>query len=70
MYNITKIPGGFQHQECIYLLIPINSQAYVAISQEQLHVYTDQGIILLDLTCTIDGNSYTDINMFGQELTN
>lgn len=70
MYNLTKIPGGFQHQECMYQFNPVDEQYYLAISQEQLHVYTDQGIILLDLSCTIDGKSYDNIILFGQELTN
>lgn len=70
MYNITKISGGFQHQEYMYQFNPVDGQYYLAISQEQLHVYTDQGIILLDLSCTINGKSYDDIILFGQELTN
>ncbi len=34
------------------------------ISETQCHVPTDKGIILLDLSCTINDVAYTDINLF------
>jgi hypothetical protein len=70
MYNITKISGGFLFNEMTYNLNEIDGAKYRVLSDSQLWVYTDQGIILFDLTCTIDGVSYTDINLFGQNLTN
>lgn len=70
MYNITKILGGFSFNEMSYNFNEVDGAKYKVLTSTQLWVYTDQGIILFDLTCTIDGVSYTDINLFGQNLTN
>jgi hypothetical protein len=70
MYNITKISGGFLFNEMSYNFNEVDGAKYKVLTSTQLWVYTDQGIILFDLTCTIDGVSYTDINLFGQNLTN
>jgi hypothetical protein len=70
MYNITKIFGGFLFNEINYNFNEVDGAKYKVLTSTQLWVYTDQGIILFDLTCTIDGVSYTDINLFGQDLTN
>lgn len=64
MYNITKIEGGFSHYDVFYQFIDIDGQYYQVISNSQVHVYTDSGIILLDLSCSIDGESYEDIDSF------
>jgi hypothetical protein len=64
MYSITKIEGGFSHYDVIYQFIDIDGQYYQVISNSQTHVYTDSGIILLDLSCSIDGESYEDIDSF------
>jgi hypothetical protein len=70
MYNITKISGGFLFKEMSYNFNEVDGAKYKVLTSTQLWVYTDQGIILFDLTCTIDGVSYTDVNVFGQNLTN
>jgi hypothetical protein len=70
MYNITKISGGFLFNEMSYNFNEVDGAKYNVLTSTQLWVYTDQGIILFDLTCTIDGVSYTDVNVFGQNLTN
>jgi hypothetical protein len=70
MYNITKISGGFLFNEMSYNFNEVDGAKYKVLTSTQLWVFTDQGIILFDLTCTIDGMSYTDINLFGQNLTN
>jgi hypothetical protein len=70
MYNITKIEGGFLFNEMTYNFNEVDGAKYKVLTSTQLWVYTDQGIILFDLTCTIDGVSYTDVNVFGQNLTN
>jgi hypothetical protein len=62
--NITTIQNGFSFNELIYLF---DGDTEV-ISESQCHVPTNEGIILLDLTCTIDGNEYTDINLFVEAL--
>ena len=70
MYNISKISGGFLFNEMTYNLNEVDGAKYKVLTSTQLWVYTDQGIILFDLTCTIDGVSYNDVNVFGQNLTN
>jgi hypothetical protein len=53
-----------------YNLNEVDGAKYKVLTSTQLWVYTDQGIILFNLTCTIDGVSYNDVNVFGQNLTN
>jgi hypothetical protein len=64
MYNIIKIEGGFVYNDTSYQFIDIDGQYYQVISNEQVHVYTDFGIILLDLSCSIDDEYYEDIDSF------
>ena len=58
--NITTIPNGFSFNELIYLF---NGEIEV-ISESQCHVPTNEGTILLDLSCTINDVIYNDINLF------
>lgn len=64
MFNITTIENGFIFLDIEYLF---NGEIEI-ISESQCLTPTNQGTILLDLTCTIDGNEYTDINLFVQRL--
>lgn len=64
MYNITKIEGGFILNSSTYQFLDIDGQYYQVVSNEQVHVYTDLGIILLDLNCSIDDEAYNDIDSF------
>lgn len=60
MNNILKITNGFELNQLIYLF-----DGYTAIvSDTQCHIGTDQGIILLDLSFTIDNVVFTNINEF------
>lgn len=68
MYNITKIEGGFQYNDTEYTFVEIDAQQYQVISNSQVHIYTDYGIILFDLTCTINETIYDNINAFINEL--
>lgn len=68
MYNITKIEGGFQFNDNQYQFLDIDGQYYQVISNEQVHVYTDLGVILLDLSCSIDNESHEDIDNFVSSL--
>lgn len=68
MYNITKIEGGFQYNDTEYTFVEIDAQQYQVISNSQVHIYTDYGIILFDLTCTINETIYDNINTFINEL--
>jgi hypothetical protein len=58
--NITKIQYGFTLNNLIYLF----EGEIEVISEIQCHVSTNEGIILLDLSCTINEVKFTDINEF------
>ena len=60
MLNIITILNGFEFNYSTYFF---EGSAEI-ISDSQCHVPTDQGIILLDLSCTINEITYTDINLF------
>ncbi len=64
MLNITTIQNGFVLNECEYSF----DGKIEVISESQCHVPTNQGTILLDLSCTINGTQFTDINNFIQAL--
>lgn len=68
MLNITTIENGFEFNDSIYLFkdFSLNEElvAYEIIGESQVHIGTDKGIILLDLTCTINNVQFTDINLF------
>lgn len=58
--DIKKIPNGFIFNDVEYIF----DEYLDVISDFQVHIGTNQGIILLDLTCTIEGIEFTDINLF------
>jgi hypothetical protein len=62
MENITKIPGGFiiSNLDTIFLY----ESNYEILENDYMHVYTNQGIIYLNLSCTIENQSFTNINDF------
>jgi hypothetical protein len=62
--NITTISNGFEFNDSSYLF----EGEIEVISEIQCHVPTNQGTILLDLSCTINGTQFTDINNFIQVL--
>ena len=62
--NITTIQNGFNFNDLIYLF----DGAIEVISESQCHVPTNDGTILLDLSCTINQVEFTDINLFIQAL--
>lgn len=64
MINIVTIQNGFILSETQYTF----EGEIEIISESQCHVPTNFGIILLDLSCAINGNEYTDINLFVQAL--
>jgi hypothetical protein len=76
MLNITKTTNGFIINEIDYTLQNfdndieglIESVEYLITSETQLLIGTDKGVIYLDLSCTINGIEYTDINLFTQAL--
>jgi hypothetical protein len=66
MIDITTIQNGFLMWEQPYLF---EGQTEI-VSESQCNVPTDKGIILLDLSCSINEVFYTNINLFIQALTN
>jgi hypothetical protein len=64
MFNIVTIENGFIFNAVEYIF----DGEYEIISETQVHVPTDKGILLLDLSCSIDEVSYDDINLFVQAL--
>lgn len=66
--NIIKIPNGFEMNGMPYLFESIDGKEYEIISENQMHSFTNNGVILLDLSVTIDGQSFTDINSFADYL--
>jgi hypothetical protein len=62
--NIQTINGGFTFNEKIYTIIspadPVTSM--------QVHIPTNDGTILLDLSCMINGKLYDDLTEFIQDL--
>lgn len=63
--NIITIQSGFLLNEMQYFF----EGEIEIISESQCHVPTDQGIILLDLSCTINFIQYDDIYLFVNALT-
>lgn len=64
MLAITKISGGFVMNESDYFFQDYDNKAYEIISDSQVHIGTNEGVILLDLSVSIDDNMFSDINEF------
>jgi len=58
--NIVTIENGFLFNDSSYLF----EGEIEIISESQCHVPTNEGTILLDLSCTINEVEFTDINLF------
>jgi hypothetical protein len=65
---LITIPNGYSANGIDYLFQDFemdgNIVPYSIMSASQVLMGTDKGIILLDLSCTINGIEYTDINLF------
>ena len=68
MYNILKIENGFSLESNMYQFIEIDGAMYSFVSDTQVHVYTDLGIILLDLNCAIEYHVFDNLVEFINEL--
>lgn len=64
MFNIVTIENGFIFNNTEYIF----DGEYEIISETQVHIPTNKGILLLDLSCSIDEVSYNEINLFVQAL--
>lgn len=77
-YNITTTANGFNFKDETYILSTTQvfdeNENLIEVSTipstESVLVATDKGVIYLDLSCTINGIEFTDINLFVQALTN
>lgn len=72
MMNINKIIGGYQYNNEEYLFTnydasingSIQSVQYEILSSKEAHIGTDKGVVFLDTSVTIDGNTYNTIQNF------
>ena len=64
MINIVTIQNGFILSETQYIF----EGEIEIISESQCHAPTNFGIILLDLSCSINGIEFTDIELFVKAL--
>lgn len=68
MNNIEKIENGFTLNDNVYKFKEFELEGvlvkYELLSHEQVHIGTNNGVIMLDLTCTIEGNSFNNIKDF------
>jgi hypothetical protein len=64
MYKITTTQNGFIFNSIEYTFEGENE----VISESQVLIGTNDGLILLDLSCTINDSTYTDINLFVEAL--
>lgn len=74
MNNIIKIENGFllNDNKFIFSDFELDNQfvKYEILSENQIHIGTDRGIILIDLTCSIDNLIFENINEFINKLYN
>ena len=72
MLNITTIEKGFILNDSTYTFENFmdndESVSHEMVSESQVHIGTDKGVILLDLTCSIEGIQFTDIAEFVKAL--
>jgi len=64
MFNITKADNGFELNSLSYKF----DGDFYKISDKQVHVPTDNGNILLDLSITIEGKLFDNIDDFINDL--
>ncbi len=62
--NITTIQNGFEFNDSSYLF----DGEIEVISESQCHVPTNEGTILLDISCSINEVEFTDIELFVKAL--
>ena len=70
MLEITKIQNGFNMNNKDYSFESFQEMAFEIISDSQVHIGTNDGIMLLDLSVLINGIAFSNINDFTQYLFN
>lgn len=72
MNNITLKKEGFIFNEIEYELQDFETEkGFVSdqiISENQIHIGTNNGVLLFDLSCTINGIEYNNIQEFRNKL--
>jgi hypothetical protein len=64
MSEIIKITGGFKCNNSIYNFIDIEGKFYNVVSETQVLIFTDCGLILFDLTCSINNKTFNNVDEF------
>jgi hypothetical protein len=64
MLEIQKTGKGFLMNGYEYLFTNFDGLQYEIITETQVHIGTNEGIMLLDLSVSIDKNVFTDITAF------
>lgn len=64
MNNLIKLQNGFKLSDIDYLF----EGNFEIINETQSHVPTNKGILLIDTTIKVDGNSFSTIDQLLQEL--
>ena len=60
--NITTKENGFIFNGIDYEFK--ENELPEIINENQVHILTKQGVLLFDLSCTIDGLAFSDINLY------
>ena len=66
MMNITTKENGFIFNGIDYEFK--ENELPEIINENQVHILTKQGVLLFDLSCTIDGLEFSDINLFANRI--
>lgn len=64
--NILTTESGFKLNNSVYSWADTTHTEIIC--DRQTYAFTTEAILLLDLSCTINGITYTDINEFVQNL--
>lgn len=64
MNKIIKITGGFKCNDSIYNFIDIDNKQFSVVSDTQVLIFTDCGLILFDLTCSINNQTFQSVDEF------
>lgn len=64
MSEILKITGGFKCNDSIYNFVDIDNKKFSIVSETQVLIFTDCGLILFDLTCSINNKTFNNVDEF------
>jgi hypothetical protein len=64
MIAIQKIENGFVLNNVNYSFLNYDGMAYEILSESQVHIGTNDGVMFLDLSVSINNTLFNDINEF------